>query len=99
MTVNLPTTANELGGAVTGTITSSVAPVVDIPLQVVSSDSNQFTVPETVILPAGQTSVNFTATLVDDHVIESGPNPVMVTASGENLTSGVATVNVLDDDR
>ena len=83
----------------TGTITSSVAPLVDFPLQVVSSDSNQLTVPETVILPAGQTSVNFTATLVDDHVIEAGPNPVTVTASGENLTSGTATVNVTDEDR
>ena len=63
-----------------------------------SSGTTHLTVPATVTLPAGQTSVNFTATLVDDHVIESAPMPVTVTAQMENWTAGTATINVLDED-
>ena len=84
----------------TGTITSSVAPATDLTLQLVSSDPTQISVPATIVLPAGQTSVSFTATLLDNHIIEAGAtSPVTVTVSGENLTSGTATVNVIDDDR
>ena len=50
-------------------------------------------------LPAGQTSVNFTATLLDDHVIESGPTPVTVTSHVENWTDGARIVSIVDDDR
>ena len=100
LTVSLPPSANELGVAMTGTITSSVAPTTDLTLQLVSSDPTQISVPATIILPAGQTSVSFTAALLDNHIIEAGAtSPVTVTASGENLTAGAATVNVIDDDR
>ena len=63
-----------------------------------SSGTTHLTVPATVTLPAGQTSVNFTATLLDDHVIESSPMPVTVTAEMDNWTSGAATIDVLDED-
>ena len=64
-----------------------------------SSDTTRLTVPATVTLLAGQMSVNFTATLLDDHIIESGETPVTVTSHVENWTDGSATVNIIDDDR
>ena len=96
--VTLPGSAHELAGTITGTITASAAPARDFTLQLVSSDPTRLTVPTTVVLPAGQTSVNFTATLLDDHIIEGGPTPVTVTASTEDWTSGSGTVNIIDDD-
>ena len=97
--MSLPSSAHETAGTITGTITASAAPAANFTLQLVSSDPTQLTVPATVVLPAGQTSVSFTATLLDNHVIEAGSTPVIVTASTENWTSGAATVNVIDDDR
>ena len=98
-TVSLPASADVSGGPLTGTITSSRAPDAEIVVQLASSDTTQLTVPPVVILPAGQTSVAFTATPWDNHVIEPGPTPVTVTALMDNWTSGSATVNVSNDDR
>ncbi|MCE5268513.1 MAG: M36 family metallopeptidase [Planctomycetaceae bacterium] len=98
LTVNLPATEMERDGTVTGSIASSAAPTRDITVQLVSSDTSRIIVPATVTLPAGQTSVNFTATLLDEHLVESGPTPVTVTAQTENWTSGSATVSLLDND-
>ena len=99
LTVGLPETAQETGGTLSGTVTASAAPAANVTIQLTSDDTAQLTVPATVILPAGQISVNFTATLLDDHMIESGPTPVTVTASMDNWTSGSTTVSVADDDR
>ena len=99
LTVNLPSSADELDGTLTGTITSDQAPTRDITVQLLSGDTSRLTVPATVTLPAGQTTVSFNATLLDDHVIESGPTPVAVTAQTENWTTGSATVSLIDDDR
>ena len=98
LAVTLPATAHETGGTLVGTVTSGQAPTRDITVQLASNDTSQLTVPATVILPAGQTSVNFTATLLDDHIIESGPTPVTVTAQMDNWTPGSGTVNIIDDD-
>ncbi len=98
LSMSLPASAPENGGTVTGTITSSAAPSQNISVALTSSGTTHLTVPATVTLPAGQTSVNFTATLLDDHIIESSPMPVTVTAAVENWTSGTATINILDED-
>ena len=68
-------------------------------MQLLSGDTSRLTVPTSVTLLAGQTTVNFIAALLDDHVIEADPTPVTVTAQTENWTSGAATVSLLDDDR
>jgi hypothetical protein len=99
LTVTLPTSAHEKDGTLLGTITSDHAPTRNITVQLISGDSSRLTVPASVTLLAGQTTVNFSATLLDDHVIEAGPTPVAVTAQTENWTSGSATVSLLDDDR
>jgi methionine-rich copper-binding protein CopC len=98
LAVSLPASAHETAGSISGTITASAAPAANFTLSLTSSDGTRLTVPATVTLPAGQTTVPFTAMLLDDHVIEGGPTPVTVTAATENWTSGSATVNILDDD-
>ena len=75
LSVTLPATAHETAGTIIGTVTSSAAPTQNITVQLTSSDTTRLTVPATVTLLAGQTSVNFTATLLDDHVIEPGADP------------------------
>ena len=98
LAVSLPASAPENGGTVTGTVTASAAPSQNVSVALSSNGTSHLTVPATVTLPAGQTSVNFTATLVDDHVIESAPMPVAVTAEMDTWTPGSCTINVLDED-
>ncbi len=99
LSMTLPLTAHETDGTIIGTVTSGAAPARNITVQLTSSDTTRLTVPATVTLLAGQTSVNFTATLLDDHVIESGPTPVTVTSHVENWTDGARTISIVDDDR
>jgi autotransporter-associated beta strand protein len=98
ITATLPLSAHEFAGTVQGTITSSTAPSQNITIQLASSDTTRLTVPATVILPAGLTSVNFTATLLNDHVIEGGPTPVSVSPQMDNWPTVPATISILDDD-
>ena len=98
LSVSLPASAAENGGTLTGTVTASAAPTQNVTVTLTSNGTTHLTVPATVILPAGQASVNFTATLLDDHVIESSPMPVTVAAAMDNWTPGSFTINVLDAD-
>ena len=98
LSVSLPASAAENGGSLTGTVTASAAPTQNVTVSLSSNGASHLTVPATVILPAGQASVNFTATLLDDHVIESSPMPVTVAAAMDNWTPGSYTINVLDAD-
>ena len=97
LSVSLPTAAREGDGAIAGTITSSAAPTRDIVVQLASNNLSKLSVPATVILKAGQTSVSFTATVADNAVIDGTQN-ASVTAAIENWTSGNATVAVADND-
>ena len=99
LTVNLPTSAPETPGVLSGLLSSGQAPTRAITVQLASNDVLHLTVPVTIILPAGQTTVGFNVTLLDDHIIEAGPTPVTVTAQVENWTSGSATIDLMDDDR
>ena len=62
-----------------------------------SSDTTGLTVPATVTIPAGQTSVSFDVTMHDDHVIE-GNRPITVSALMDTWTPGSATLTDIDDD-
>ncbi|MGO9115920.1 MAG: dockerin type I domain-containing protein [Thermoguttaceae bacterium] len=101
LTVSLPTSVQENAGVLVaaGTITASQAPARNITVQLTSGNAARLLVPATVVLFAGQTSATFSLTPVDDHVVETTPTPITVTAHVENWTDGVATVNLLDDDQ
>ena len=93
--VSLPTTATEGQGTASGTITCSAAPDVNVAISLSSTDTNKIQVPASVVLPAGQTSVPFTATVVDDGQFNA-PESVTVTAHVQNWTDGSAAITVSD---
>ena len=100
LTVTLPASAMEGDGVLTaaGVITASVAPVRDVAIELISSDTGEIALPSTVVLRAGQTSVAFDIAVVDDTLID-GTQTVAVTARAENWIDGVASMQVLDADR
>ena len=64
-----------------------------------SSDPNQISVPSQVVIPAGQQSVQFSVTAVDDSTFEF-PSLVRIIAESTqpSLISGAIQINVLDND-
>ena len=100
LTISLPSSANEGNGVLLGmgAITSSAAPARDVVVRLVCDDTTELTVPATVTLPAGQTTVSFDVTVVDDMLIDDAQTAT-VTASVENWTDGTASVNIIDNDR
>lgn len=99
LTVRLPATAREGGGRMPkhGVVRSSTRPQRDVTVQLKSSDPAELQVPATVVLPAGQTKVEFDLMPVDDHRID-GPRRVTVTAHVQNWTDGRDSMLILDND-
>jgi len=62
-----------------------------------SSDPTELTVPATVIIAAGQTSVDFPITVVDDTRIDGTRNTTII-AHVANWTDGSATIAVQDNE-
>ena len=65
-----------------------------------SSDQTELTVPATVIIPSGSVSTTFTATILEDAILD-GSQPVTITAADTNTASPVvgstAKVITVDD--
>src|SRR5260221_1525254 len=97
LTLSRPASATEGIGSVQGTVMCSATPAGSFAVSLSSSDTNRFQVPASVILPAGQNSVPFTATVIDDHMI-NGDEVVTVTAHVRNWTDGVTTIMIQDDE-
>ncbi|HKW28451.1 MAG TPA: M36 family metallopeptidase, partial [Verrucomicrobiae bacterium] len=96
--VTLPATATEGQGAVTGAVRIvGGIPAANITLNFSSSDTTEIQVPASVMIPSGQTSIVFTATVVDDNQID-GPQTATVTAHVQNWTDGSALITVLDNE-
>ena len=94
--VLLPGSASEGQGTVTGAVDCSAAPAADVSINLFSSDTNEIQVPATVLLPAGQTSAVFTASVIEDDKIDSSQS-VTITAHEQNWTDGWASITVYDD--
>jgi hypothetical protein len=97
LTISLAATAAEGDAPLTGTITASAPPTRDITILLSSTDTSKLTVPASVVLPAGQTSVSFPATVIDNTVID-GTRTALVNATVPNWTGGSALVAVADND-
>lgn len=94
----LPSTVTEAAGMTfTGTLNVSAITSSDVAVNISSSLPGKASVPASVVIPAGSNSTTFAFTLLDDSVVD-GTRAVQVTASVTNWTSGVATVNVLDNE-
>ena len=88
---------NAGAGATTATVSRSDQEDLSRDLVVIltSSDTSEATVPETVVIPAGQRSIVFEIDAVDDDLID-GTLSVTITATSDGYTPGSDTVNVTD---
>lgn len=60
-----------------------------------TSDASEATVPTTVTIPPLATQAAFRITIVDDNILD-GPQDVLISATAANVTTGTATLTVLD---
>ena len=97
LSVLLPPSAVEGFGSIVGTVVASAPPEAAVTVALSSSDATELQVPPFVTLPAGQTSVVFTATVVDDSQIDGSQN-VTVTAHVDNWTDGSKVITVMDNE-
>lgn len=93
-----PSSMPENGGAAIGTVTrfvldNSLPQVVNL----ASNDATEATVPATATILAGQNSVTFPITAVDDAIRDATQNPV-ITASAAGMSNGTAAIAVTDDE-
>ncbi len=72
LTLALPANETEGVGTVNGTLSVPVAPASNLTVSLVSSDPSRLTVPTTVTIPAGQTSVSVPITIVNTGLLD-GP--------------------------
>ena len=97
LTLTVPATATEGVGTVSGTVRVSAIPVNAVAVTLTSSDTTAVQVPATVTILAGQTTANFTITVVDDTRID-GTQTATITAHVANWTDGTASIGVLDNE-
>jgi uncharacterized repeat protein (TIGR01451 family) len=97
LSVNVPAGASEGDPAVQGTVTVSAAPAKAVAVNLISSDPTEATVPAAVTILAGQTSIPFTLTIVDDAAID-GVQSATITAHVENWTDGADDITVADNE-
>ncbi len=101
LTVTLnPATISEGGGATasTATVARNTDPAAALTVTLASNLTAAATVPATVIIPAGQTSVTFPIAAVEDAANNGVSRPVTVTATATGLANGTATLTVNDND-
>lgn len=80
-----------------GNIRASARVARDVPVRLSSSDANEIAVPATVMLLAGESSVGFDITVVDDSRLDGATN-VTITASVDNWTAASTSIEVRDND-
>ena len=95
--LTLPPTATEGQGTVQGTVQVSAVVAANVAVSLSSSDTTEIQVPSPVFIPAGQTSAVFTATVVNDTLID-GLQTATVTAHVQNWTDATATITVFDNE-
>ncbi|MEJ7593357.1 MAG: CAP domain-containing protein [Planctomycetaceae bacterium] len=89
------TTLNENGATATTnvTVTRNGSPAASLTVNLSSSDTTEVTIPATVVIPAGQFSATFTASAVNDGIIDGNQTAtVTATASGFPATNRSLTV-------
>jgi len=97
LVVALPGSTDEGAGAISGKVTAIPTPVSDLTVALASSSPGQASVPASVVIPAGQSSVTFPFTVVDDALVD-GTQSVVVTASAVGFVSRSATIAVNDNE-
>ena len=97
LTVSLSTTAVNKGSTATAILTRNTSTSDLLVVTLSSSDPTKASVPPTVTIPAGQASVSFTVSAIDDH-IPDGLQRVQIFATATGLDTGIATLGITDVD-
>mgnify|MGYP002858231704 CR=1 FL=1 len=99
VTVTLPATLDEATTSTAGQARVNLAKVAgaDLTITLVSSSAARLTVPATVTVPAGQSSVGFTLTAPNNGILDGNEN-VLITATLAGSPAGTGTVQVLDNE-
>ena len=99
LSLRLPSQASEDSGVLSneGTVSISGSLASDLVAHLSSSDPNQVSVPESVVIPAGETSVSFDITIVDDAEV-AGARRVAITASAADGSSAEWIIEIKDND-
>ena len=92
-----PSSMSENGGTATATVSRNNLPTGDVLVTLSSSDTSEATVPATVLIPDGQSSVTFPITAVDDSLSDR-KQTVTITATSVVYAQSTASINVLDDE-
>jgi uncharacterized repeat protein (TIGR01451 family) len=97
LSVSAPATVSESAGTVTGTVTIRSPHGDSVQVFLTSSDTTEIQVPSSIVVPAGQTSIAFNITVINDIELD-GPQTARITAHVQNWTDGFADITVADDD-
>src|SRR4030095_1398183 len=81
----------------TGSVSLTGRADADLVIDLSSADTSELVVPPTVTIPAGQTNVSFTLSVVDDAELD-GTQSVLVTAARAGFPAGTATLEIADND-
>ncbi len=97
LTVTPPATLSEGGAPGVGTVALSGPRTMNTNITLASADTTEATVPVTVVIPAGQATINFQVFPVEDGV-QDGAQNVTLTASAAGFSDGSASFQVQDND-
>jgi hypothetical protein len=95
LAVAIPPAANAGAGTLAGTVAASPAPATDLTVALSSSDASAVTVPASVILAAGQTTVVFDLTIADA-LRARGTETVLIRGTAPNYVVGSGNIEVSD---
>ncbi|MEL6383707.1 MAG: Ig-like domain-containing protein [Cyanobacteria bacterium J06626_18] len=87
----------EQGGVATATVSRNTPTDEALTVALSSSDTGEATVPNTVVIAAGQTSATFAVTAVDDTLVD-GTQTATIAATTTGLTNSVTTLDITDDE-
>ncbi len=98
-TVTLPARATEGAGQLVGLgrVRVTPTPETDLTVSLSCGDTSEATVPESVVIPAGQTNASFTVTVVDDAALD-GTQMAVITASAPDYASGEQSLAIDDNE-
>ncbi len=88
---------SENGGTATATLSRNNLPTGDLVVTLASSDTTEATVPASVTIPDGQSSVTFTITAVDD-LLSDRAQTAVITATASGWATATGSIVVLDDE-
>lgn len=95
--LTLPASASEAAGAIAGTVTLPGVAAGATTVSLASNSTEKLQVPASVVVPAGQSSVAFTATALDDSILD-GAKFVNVTATAPGFGMGRRSITILDNE-